>query len=107
MYNYQQYQGFAQAYTPQLAGRAVQDVSQVGVGEVPTDGSTGWFPALDGSCVWARRWNGNGTIETVRYVPEPSPEPVDELAALRQRLEAVEAALAKKSKRKESAFEDE
>jgi hypothetical protein len=57
--------------------------------------------------VWARRWNGNGTIDTVRYVPEPSPEPVDELAALRQRLEAVEAALAKKSKRKESAFEDE
>ena len=107
MYQYQQYQGYSQQYAPQLAGRAVQDVSQIGVGDVPTDGSTAWFPASDGSCVWARKWNGNGTIETVRYVPEPMPEPVDELAALRERVEAVEAALAKKAKRKEAALEDE
>lgn len=107
MSNYQHYSGFGQQYAPRIVGRAVQSVSEVGVGEVPTDGSAGWFPALDGSCVWSRRWNGNGTIETVRYVPEQVEEPVDELAVLKGRVEALEAALAKKSKRKEPELESD
>lgn len=107
MNSYQQYAGFGQPYPPRLVGRAVKSVDEVGVGEVPTDGSAGWFPALDGSCVWSRRWNGNGTIVTTRYVPEPVSEPVDELAELKERVAAIEAAVAKKAKRKEATVEDD
>lgn len=107
MNSYQQYQGFGQPYAPRLVGRAVKSVAEVGVGEVPTDGTTGWFPAIDGSCVWGRKWSGNGTIETVRYVPEPREEPEDKLAVLTERVAALEAALAKRPRRKEAVLEDD
>lgn len=102
----QQY-GYSQQYQQRLAGRLVSSASDVGIGEVPTDGSRGWFPAHDGSCVWAKRWNANGTIETTRYVPEAADEPVDELAVLKERVAALESAIAKKAKRKEAALEDD
>ena len=107
MNNYQQYHGFGQSYAPRIVGRAVSSVAEVGVGEVPTDGSAGWFPALDGSCVWSKRWNGNGTIETVRFVPEKVEDPVDELTVLKERVEALEASIAKKATRKETDLEND
>lgn len=53
-----------------VAGRAVSSLEEITVQEVPTDGSTGFFPMMDGSCIYAKKWNQNGTIDTVRYVPE-------------------------------------
>lgn len=55
-----------------LAGRAVSSPDEVTVQEVPTDGSMGLFPAMDGSCIWGKRWTPDGKISTVRYVPEQS-----------------------------------
>ena len=104
---FQQYQGYGQPFAPRLVGRAVKSVADIGVVEVPTDGSTGWFPAVDGSCVWGKKWSGNGTIETVRYVPEPREEPEDPLAVLTERVAALEAAISKKAKRREQADEDD
>lgn len=105
--NSYQYQGFGQPYSPRLSGRIVKAITEIGVGEVPTDGSIGWFPAADASCVWAKKWSGNGTIETVRYVPEPREEPEDKLAVLTERVAALESAIARKPKRKEAALEDD
>lgn len=102
----QQY-GYAHQYQPRLVGRVVASASDVGIGEVPTDGSSGWFPASDGSCVWAKRWSANGSIETTRYIPETVDEPVDELSVLKDRVAALESAIAKKAKRKEAAGEDD
>lgn len=86
---------------PALSGKPVATLAEVGVGDVPTDGTRGWFPAHDGSCVWAKQWSANGAIETVRYVPErtepPEPEP-DRIDAIIARLDAIEAALKPKRK---------
>lgn len=95
MNNYQMY-GYGQTYQPQfqpyapprIHGRVVSSANEIGVGDVPTDGTTGWFPAYDGSCVWGKRWNPNGTIQTVRYTPEPVEAPQDEMAGLVRKVEA-------------------
>ena len=92
---------------PRIHGRPVSSVGEIGVGDVPTDGSAGWVPAHDGSCVWSKRWNANGSISTLRYVPEPVELPNledDGVASLEARVSALEAALAKK-KRKEAVIE--
>ena len=94
---------------PRIHGRPVSSVAEIGVGDVPTDGTTGWFPAHDGSCVWAKRWNANGSITTTRYVQEPMEVPNladDGMAALEARIEALEAAVSKK-KRKEAVVESD
>ena len=79
-----------------LNGREVASIAEVGVGDVATDGSMSWFPARDGSCVWGKRWNPNGTIQTVQYTPEPVEAPQDEMAGLIRRVEALEARLSGK-----------
>lgn len=117
------YQGFQQAYqqampqsqpaiyqTPKgLSGRTVQSVMDVTPSEVTMDGTVSWFPAQDGSMVWAKAWAPDGTIRTTAYAPvtpEPAPaqgegqNPV--LEGILERLTAIEAALAPKKKRKEA-----
>ena len=41
------------------------------------------FPSSDGSCVYGKRWNPNGTIDTFRYTlekqEEPQPDPLKTL----------------------------
>lgn len=34
------------------------------------NGSAAYFPTQDGSVIYAKQWNPNGTITTVRYLPE-------------------------------------
>ena len=90
-----------------LNGRTVSSLSEVTINDVPNDGSVGWFPASDGSCVWAKQWRGDGSIDTLRYVPEAVPKPSkepDKMDAIMERLDAIEAAL-RKGKRK--AADDE
>ena len=84
----QQYQPvqIPQASRPQMQGRTVASADEITVQEVPTDGTMGWFPAQDGSCVWGKRWTPDGSIVTVRYSPdsptaEPAPDPVAALSA--------------------------
>lgn len=104
-----QYQPKYQYQPPSgLSGRTVASLSEVTVNDVPSDGSTGFFPAADGSVVWAKRWMSDGSISTTAYVPEPVPEPApepDKMDAVLERLSAIEAALKGKAKRK--AVDDE
>lgn len=53
-----------------ITGRVVSSPDEITVQEVPTDGSIAWFPAQDGSCVYGKRWTPDGSITTLRYVPE-------------------------------------
>ena len=116
------YQGFQQAYQqamPQsqpiyqqpkgLSGRTVASVADVTPSEVTMDGTVSWFPAADGSMVWAKAWAPDGTIRTTTYAPvTPEPAPAQGEAAnpvlegILERLTAIEAALAPKKKRKEA-----
>lgn len=52
-----------------LSGRQVNDISEVNVNEVPTDGSRAVFIRSDGAEVYTKHWNANGTISTVLYKP--------------------------------------
>ena len=84
-----------------ISGRQVASVAEVTVNDVPSDGSAGWFPSSDGSCVWSKKWRSDGTIETVRYVPEAVPEPEpqpDRIDEIMERLDSIEAALKAKKK---------
>lgn len=54
-----------------LPGKYIQSIRDIRPGDVPGDGSVGWFPAEDYSCVIARGWSQEGDrMDTVKYVPE-------------------------------------
>lgn len=53
-----------------INGRVVNSLEEISPGEVAMDGSVSIFPFLDGSCVYTKNWNSNGSISTVKYVPE-------------------------------------
>lgn len=52
-----------------IAGRMVGAPSEIVPNEVPMDGSVAFFPTSDGSAIFAKAWNPNGTISTVQYAP--------------------------------------
>lgn len=75
MQQMQQQQAFppamAQQQAPQgIAGRIVASADDIAPNEVPMDGTLAFFPASDGSSIFARAWQRDGTIATIRYVPE-------------------------------------
>lgn len=80
-----------------ISGRMVQNIAEVVPQEVPMNGSIAVFPLQDLSAVFAKAWNQNGTITTVKYVPEqlaepePTPDPFQQ--QIFQRLDAIEKAL--------------
>ena len=53
-----------------LAGRVVQNEQEITPQEVAMDGSISLFPLGDYSCIIAKQWNSDGTIKTLRFVPE-------------------------------------
>lgn len=60
-----------QAYQPrQIQGRTVTSPDEITVQEVPSDGSLALFPSADGSCIYGKRWESNGSISTCVYVQQ-------------------------------------
>lgn len=55
---------------PSVPGRVITSENEIAVNEVPMDGSVAIFPMQDMSCVIAKAWNSNGTIDTMKFVPE-------------------------------------
>ncbi len=92
-----------------IAGRIINDPSEITPDEVPMNGSLSVFPLQDLSCILAKAWTDQG-IKTVCYVPEkqliqqrqtgPTQViiPQDFQNNVFQRLEAIEQALSKPSK---------
>lgn len=76
-----------------IAGRTISNVSDVTPNEVPMDGSVSLFPMKDYSAIFAKAWNGDGTIRTVRYVPEMEQESEDSTKQIIERLDKIEKAL--------------
>lgn len=69
------------------------------------DGSFSWFPMADGSAVIGKRWNSDGTIQTVRYAPESTEpqQPVEAVPAyvsdISSRLDRIEGILTQRARR--------
>lgn len=60
-----------------LPGAVVNDISTIGADMVPMTGKPSVFPLMDGSAVYLKMWNNQGTISTVKYIPETQSKPVD------------------------------
>lgn len=45
-------------------------LDEIPVSEVPQNGTPAYFPMQDGSSILAKSWQPDGTIATVRYIPE-------------------------------------
>lgn len=57
-----------------IVGRVVPNQNDIKANEVPMDGTPGVFPQNDGSCIYVKQWNSNGTISTYKYVREQNIE---------------------------------
>lgn len=97
-----------------LMGRIVGSDQEITASEVPSDGNVGYFPSADGSVVYAKSWNGNGSIDTVIYerkavesVSEPSINIYDAVIERLERIEAAVADLKPKPRTRKAANDDE
>ena len=54
-----------------INGRPVDSMDEITAGEVPLNGSLAVFPKRDGSIIYVKSTNGNGTIDTKMYIPAP------------------------------------
>lgn len=53
-----------------LHGRVVQNEAEITPSEVVMDGSISIFPLADYSAIVCKQWRADGTIQTLRYIPE-------------------------------------
>lgn len=67
-----------------LNGRTVNDISEVNANEVPMDGSKAVFPKADGTEIYVKQWNANGTISTVTYKLSTTDESVKSVNQMEQ-----------------------
>lgn len=56
-----------------MAGKYVSDFGEVSANDVPMDGNYATFVKNDMSEIQLRKWNPNGTIETLSYKPFKAP----------------------------------
>ena len=72
---YQQQQPQLPNYAAQLPqqgimGRTIGSHEEIAANDVPMNGTPAYFPTQDGSVIFAKQWNQDGSITTLRYVPE-------------------------------------
>ena len=73
---YQNQNPSQQPALPALSGRTISTLQDIRPNEIAMDGSVSYFPASDGSCIYAKSWSSDGTIQTVKFVPEkPTEQP--------------------------------
>lgn len=58
-----------QTAQPGLRGVLVQAENQITADNVPMDGSVAFFPMQDMSVIYAKKWNADGTIQTMTFKP--------------------------------------
>lgn len=89
-----------------IPGRLVNNLDEITPQEVPMDGSVSLFPQNDYSAIYAKTWTKDGTIATVKFVPEqsqiePQKSPIKErLDRIDQRFDRLEKMLSNRSKPK-------
>ena len=69
-------------------GKLISNVNEITPNEIRMDGTVSLFPTKDYSQIYAKAWNSNGHIDTVKYVPESSMPDVNK--DIIKRLERIE-----------------
>lgn len=95
---YQQTQQQPQA--PPMQGKWVKEEKDIVPMDIPQDGSVVVFPQTDLQVIYLKKWEGNGTITTVPYIPNipqdqpkgPTPEEQFQMS-VQQRLSNLEQML--------------
>ena len=87
-----------------IPGRLVNNLDEITPQEVPMDGSVSLFPQADYSAIYAKTWTKDGTIATVKFIPEqpqmePQKSPLEvRLDRIDQRFDKLEKMLSNKNK---------
>ena len=88
------YTGFNNFQRPNMSsmipGRLVSNTDEIMPQEVPMDGSVSLFPQQDYSCIYAKTWTKEGTIATVKYVPEQPQNAEQQKSPLEERLDRID-----------------
>lgn len=99
--------GYNQQPIPSLSGRMVTNPQEIRPNEVPMDGSVSFFPASDGSYIYAKFWGPDGNIQTRVFVPE-QPAPSEEVQGpsefnqVMARLDKIEQMLTNRGQNRQS-----
>ena len=90
-----------------IPGRVVNNLDEITPQEVLMDGSVSLFPQNDYSAIYAKTWTKDGTIATVKFIPEqpatgvPQKSPIEErLDRIDQRFDRLEKMLSNRNKPK-------
>lgn len=93
-----------------LPGRQISSIDEIMPNDVPMDGSVSFFPVRDGSCVYAKFWNRQGTIDTIKFVPavatsveETANNQPDFVQEILRRLDKIEKSLNPNGNRKSTS----
>lgn len=80
-----------------LYGRVVNTSDEITPNDIPTNGTIGLFPQSDYSCIFAKQWNNDGRITTIKFVPEAVSEDVEtsqtDISEILERLDNIETLL--------------
>jgi len=76
-----------------IPGRQVASADEIMPQEVPMDGSVSLFLQNDYSCIYAKQWTKDGTIQTVRYIPEQPRNTEQQKSPLEMRLDRIDQQL--------------
>lgn len=91
------YSGFNNFQRPSMPamipGRLVANADEITPQEVPMDGSVSLFPQNDYSCIYAKTWTKEGTIATLKFVPEQPQAATEQKSPLEERLDRIEQKL--------------
>lgn len=60
---------------PGIMGHMIGSHEEIKPNDVPMNGSPAYFPTQDGSLIYAKAWNPDGSITTVRYAPITEEQP--------------------------------
>lgn len=63
-------QMFTQQMQPNVFGKMIQAPTDIMPGDIPMNGTPCFFPMQDGSAIYMKAWNADGTINTMRFLPE-------------------------------------
>lgn len=73
-----------------IPGRLVNNLDEITPQEVPMDGSVSLFPQQDYSAIYAKTWTKDGTIATVKYIPEQPQNAEQQKSPLEERLDRID-----------------
>lgn len=55
---------------PGVYGKVIQAPTDIMPGDIPMNGTPCFFPMQDGSAIYMKAWSADGTISTMRFLPE-------------------------------------